>query len=220
MFKKSWSVLLKVSLGVMLISLFIRAQVKKEGLALYLEETPHLDFNNQLFSEVLSNVVSEDMSLEQKLEKLFYFTRDSITFVPDASLKASEALKKRKAVCYTKAMIYVSFCRRLGVPASLALEEFVIKESSKQSVSAHGIARIFYNGKWIYIDTASNREAWTYWHKEGAAVFEAPKFSLEHNVVADEKFISRVAYKNFETNDVPQAWLDSLQNFQEKGKWK
>ena len=220
MFKKLCFVFLMGSLGMVIIAFLVQAQVKKEDLALYLEETPHLDFNNQVFTEILSKSISEDMSLEQKLEKIFYFTRDSITFVPDASLRASEALKKRKAICCTKAMIYVSFCRRLGVPAAVALEEFVIKGSPKESLHAHGIARIFYNGKWIYIDTVSNREAWMYWHKEGAAAFEAPKFSLEKNVVADEKFIYRVAYKNFETNDVPQEWLDSLQSFQEKGRWK
>ena len=201
------------------ISKSVQAQDKGKALSRFLEETSHLDFNHPIFAETLAKVVTDNMTTEKKLGRLYYFTRDLITFVPSASLTASKALKEMKAVCYTKAMIYVSFCRLLGVPANLAMVEFIIKARPKKIVSGHGIAKIFYNGRWIYLDTVSNKEAWSWWDKKNAHLLEAPGFSLERNVLVDERFVSNLALKDFETNDVPEEWLKSLQNFLEKGKW-
>lgn len=190
-----------------------------KDLSRYLEETEHLDFNHLIFTDTLAKVVTENMPQEKKLKRLYYFTRDIITFVPSASLTASGALKEMKAICYTKAMIYVSLCRRSGVPANVALVEFIIKARPEKTISGHGIAKIFFNGKWIYIDTVSNKDAWSYWDKKNAHLFEAPVFSLEHDVLVDERFVSDLALKDFETNDVPQKWLKSLQNFLDTGKY-
>lgn len=186
---------------------------KKESnnLSKFLEETSHIDFNHPIFSEILAKVVAEGMTTEEKLEKLYYFTRDTIPFDPSTTgLTASGALKEMKAICYTKAMIYVSFCRRLGVPANVALEEFIIKASPKKVIGSHGIAKIFYNGKWIHIDTVSNKEAWSWWDKKNSHLLEPPVFSLEHNVLVDERFVSNLTLKDFETNDVPEYWIEEL----------
>ena len=213
---KRW---LNISFVILLALLFWGfSQQGKEDLSEFLEETPHLDYNNPVFTEVLSKIVTENMPLAQKLEKLFYFTRDSIPFDAVGNLTASGALKKMKALCYTKAMIYVSFCRRLGVPAQLAYQEWIIKGKPKAVREGHGIAKIYYNGKWIYIDTVSNKDAWSWWDKENAADFEAPVFSLEHNVLVDEKFISDLTLKDCETNDVPEFWLKDLEELQKKEK--
>jgi len=149
----------------------------------FLNETEHLDFSHPVFAEALSRIVNDDMSINEKLKRLFHFTRDSVAFYPDASLKASEALRKRKAICYTKAMIYVSFCRKLGVPAQIAGMQFAIKADPNPHVhSLHGIAKIYFNGKWLYIDTVSNRESWRLWNIPETAEFKPPEFSLERNV--------------------------------------
>jgi transglutaminase-like putative cysteine protease len=119
----------------------------KKDFSKYLKETSHLDYNSPIFTKALSKVVREDMTLTEKLEKLYYFTRDFIPFADSASLTASGALKKNKAICYTKAMIFVSFCRRLGVPAKLALINFTVNENQKKQSHSHGIAKIFIAGK-------------------------------------------------------------------------
>jgi transglutaminase-like putative cysteine protease len=185
--------------------------------AAFLKETLHLDFTHPVFSEVVSRLTYEDMSLEQKLESLFYFTRDSITFIPDASLYASEVLEKGKAICYTKAMVYVSFCRLLDVPANVAKAEFVFSDKPKPHL--HGIAKIYYKGRWLYIDTVSNRESWGYWDKDKARGFQAPLFSLERNIVVGQPFLKEVILGGYETNDVPEKWLDELKAFLETGSW-
>lgn len=179
--------------------------------AVFLRETLHLDFSHPAFSEVVSRLTDETMPLEQKLESLYYFTRDSITFIRDASLFASEALEKRKAICYTKAMVYVSFCRFLGVPANVAKAEFVFADKPKPHL--HGIAKIFYKNEWLYIDTVSNRESWAYWDKEKASAFQAPLFTLERNVVVGQPFLKDVILGDYETNDVPEKWLADLKEF-------
>jgi hypothetical protein len=187
---------------------------------MYLQETPHLDFNQPVFTDALNEVVTDDMSVGQKLEKLFTFTRDGIPFASDASLKASEALKKRKALCYTKAMIYVSFCRRLGVPARLVGMKFKIRVDLPGACEHyHGAAKIFHAGKWLHIDTVSNRESWSSWQEDKNAPFEPPDFTLDKDVVVDSACITELAFEDYETNDVPEAWLDHMQKFIDTGHW-
>lgn len=218
MHKTSFSVILSTFLFFSLVAAACHPQ-KTKDLSQFLKETEHLDYSHPVFSKVIAKVVTDDMPLAHKLEKFFYFTRDTITFIPSASLTASGALREMKAICYTKAMIYVSFCRRLGVPANVALVEFIIKARPEKIASGHGIAKIFYKGKWIYIDTVSNKEAWSWWDKANAHLFEPPVFSLEKNVLVDERFVSNLTLKDFETNDVPEKWLKSLQNFLDTGKY-
>ena len=186
--------------------------------AAFLRETLHLDFTHPVFEEIISGVTDAGMTLERKLEILYYFTRDSLTFVPDGSLFASEALEKRKAICYAKAMVFVSFCRRLGVPARLAWAEFFFPGKTRPHL--HGIAKIFHHGKWIYIDTVSNREAWSYWDRDNAAIFVAPVFNLIHDVFVDRAFLTDVNCGDYETNDVPESWLQSMRSFNETGMWQ
>jgi hypothetical protein len=212
-YQKPYLLSLIFSMALLLISLQCRTRSP------FLEETAHLDFSHPVFSETLSEVVTNDMSLEQKLERLFYFTRDTIEFIPDASLSASEALEKRKAICYTKAMVYVAFCRRLRVPAQLALIKFLAKGDPDSRPVYHGIAKILFNEKWLYIDTVSNRQSWSLWKFRDADTFEAPRFSLEKNVIVNSRYISDVSFEDFETNDVPEPWLESLQKHKETGKW-
>ena len=187
---------------------------------IFLQETLHLDFSHPTFTEALNKVVTVDMSLEQKLEKLFLFTRDGIPFENDASLKASEALKKRKALCYTKAMIYVSFCRRLGVPARLVGMKFRIRADLPDAYEHyHGAAELFHAGNWLHIDTVSNRESWTSWQKDKSAPFKSPAFSLNRDVVVDSAYVAELAFEDYKTNDVPKAWLDHMQTFIDTGHW-
>ncbi len=184
---------------------------------LYLRETIHLDYTHSIFSQVVDRLTSNSMPLEKKLEILYYFTRDSITFVPDASLYASEVVEKRKGICYTKAMVFVSFCRLLGFPAQVAKAEFKFPHTSDTDL--HGIAKMFYKGKWIYLDTVSNQEAWNYWDKNNAEAFKPPVFTLEEDVLVEEPFLEEVTLDNYQTNDVPEVWLKSLKIFKETGKW-
>ena len=185
----------------------------------FLQETEHLDFNRPIFSEVMNRVTTEDMSLEQKLEALYYFTRDSIPFASDASLYASEALQKNLALCYTKSMIYVSFCRKLGVPARLCSQQFKIEEAPEYGVRTHGALKVYYGGKWIRMDVFQNKDSGTVARVVGSEWFQSPVFSLEHDVVVDSTYISDLTFIDHETNDVPQPWLDHMQKFLDTGHW-
>lgn len=191
-----------------------------EGHETFLQETPHLDFNHPAFTAALNELVTDNMPVEQKLEKLFAFTRDGISFVSDASLKASEALEKRKALCYTKAMIYASFCRRLGVPARLVGMRFRSRADLPEAREHyHGAVKIFYGGRWLCVDTVSNRASWSSWQRNQNAPFEPPNFSLDKDIVIDSAYIDGLAFEDAETNDVPEEWLDHMRKFIDTGHW-
>lgn len=182
----------------------------REVLSEFLEETPHLDFSDPVFAQILSRVTTEEMTLPQKLEALFYFTRDSIPFAAAGDQTASGALRKGRALCYTKAMVLVAFSRKLGVPARLASQQWTIDGNPGSSPVSHGIAKVFFGGRWTYLDTVSNRDAWSSWDEENADAFRAPVFSLDRDVLVGERWISGVTIEDCDTNDVPPAWLEDL----------
>ena len=189
-----------------------KSQRNTAELEFFLQETEHLNFNDQAFTNFISGFLGKYMTLETKLEKLYYFARDSIVFDLEPSLYASDVLKKRKGLCYLKAMLFASFCRSLGVPARLAQEDFIVK-ANPDFGHRYGIVKMFYNGRWIYVDTVSNPEAWyEWWEVPDTAAFEPPMFSLKQNVAVDTLYIENLYYTDFETNDVPKKWLDYLRS--------
>ena len=113
-------------------------------------------------------------------------------------------------------MVYVSFCRLLGVPANVTKAEFVFADKPKPHL--YGISKMFYNGRWMYIDTVSNQESWCYWDKEKAGTFQAPLFTLERNVFVGQPFLKEVILGDYETNDVPAKWFDELKEFLDTGQ--
>jgi len=187
----------------------------------FLLESDHLDFNHSIFDSVLHCLVKREDLTQKKLEKIFYYIRDSIPFANDGSLKSSEALTKKKALCYTKSMIFVSFCRKLGIPAVLSAERFYIKaDLPNADYQYHGIARILVNERWIYIDVVSNKDVWyNWWAKNKLVDFKSPVFSLVNNVVVDSSFVDDLRFEDYSTNDVPQKWLDDMVRFIKTGKW-
>jgi len=208
-------------LVVLLIIVIFNKTSGRQNLSEYLRETKHLDFQDHVFWKILGLITADSMSLDQKLEKLFYFTRDGLQFANSAHMKASDALREGKALCYTKAMIYISFCRRLGIPAKLAMIYFhIIEDAQKGRRYAHGIAKIYLNGRWIYVDTVSNRDAWNHWGIKETAAFEPPRFTGRGDVVVSSEYYDCINFKDYETNDVPQEWLDQMCTFLKTGKWR
>ena len=183
----------------------------------FLKETPSLDFRHPVFSSLILRLLKPEMNLENKLERLFYFIRDEIPFASVTSLKASEVLFNWKALCYHKAMLYVSFCRRLGVPARLAAEEFIIRGDAKKLRHLHGISKIYFKGKWIYLDTVSNCNSW--WDKKNVRAFTPPVFSLNGNVLVNRSYFASFSLREYDTNDVPSEWIDHIRQFLRTGRW-
>lgn len=188
----------------------MKSQQDEELLGLFLQETEHLNFNDPAFSDFMPNYLDNSMTPEEKLEKLYYFARDSIVFGLEPSIHASDVLKKREGLCYLKAMLYASFCRRLGVPARLSQSDFVV-EANPDFGHRHGVVKLYYDGRWIYLDTVSNPDAWyNWWEVPDTVAFRPPMFSLKENVAVDPLYITNLTYTDFETNDVPEKWLDYL----------
>lgn len=183
----------------------------------FLKETLYLDFRHPVFSSSIKQLLSPEMNLEKKLERLFYFTRDEIPFASFSALRASEVLVNWKALCYHKAMLYVSFCRRLGVPARLAAEVFIIRGDAKRRRHLHGISKIYFKGKWIYLDTVSNSNSW--WDKKNVRAFTPPVFSLNGNVLVNRSYFASFSLRDYDTNDVPHEWIDHIRQFLTTGHW-
>jgi transglutaminase-like putative cysteine protease len=185
----------------------------------FLKETIHLDYSQPVFQEIMDKILAPEMALAKKLERLFYYVRDGIPFVSSGSLTASGVLKANQALCYTKAMVFVSFCRRLGVPAKLAGEHFTIKAGAKPRLHRHGIAKIFFRGKWIYVDTVSNRDSWNHRGIDPSVPFESPEFSMDHDVVVGSQYYDGPTFEDYWTDDVPEFWLRNMRWYLERSQW-
>lgn len=211
--------------AVLLLMTLVRPCAAAMKLQEYLNATKHLDFRQAVFERTITEIgIRNDMTPAAKLEAIFYFVRDRIPFAFDASavrFKASEILQDRKGFCYQKAMVYVSLARRLGIPARLALERFYISKHLPDAyLHYHGIATVYFNSRWVYLDTVSNDDVWkNFWTKQKPAPFQAPRFTLDGNVTVDSSFVSSLTIEDYDTNDVPSDWLRQMTEYQRTGKW-
>ncbi len=118
---------------------------------------------------VAKHAVGED--LHSRVLSLYKAVRDEIRYDPfdirfeaDA-LRAPETLNKARGHCVDKAVVFVTVCRSIGVPARIGLArvknhmgtarlEAILKTDV---LNPHGYAEVFLNEKWVKCTPAFNQ---------------------------------------------------------------
>jgi hypothetical protein len=80
------------------------------------------DYNHPAIRLKAEELTTDKIALIDKLESLFYFTRDDIRFgFPPKwdKVKASETLQYKMGYCSTKATLLLALCKAAGIPAQI-----------------------------------------------------------------------------------------------------
>jgi len=70
---------------------------------------------------------------------------------------ASEALRHREGLCYSKAMLLAALLRALGIPAGLGYQRLTIGDTPDEGFCLHGLTTAFLEGRWIRLDARGNK---------------------------------------------------------------
>lgn len=98
-----------------------------------------------------------------KAEKLFYWVRDSIKYVPLVHVeefrnyRASQTLERRRGFCVEKAALLTAFCRATGIPARLHLADIrnhliparLVKVMGTDLFICHGYCELYVGENWV-----------------------------------------------------------------------
>jgi transglutaminase-like putative cysteine protease len=128
------------------------------------------DRRNETIKTLVTKLIAETETDEQKLERIYYFVRDEIKFgwVYPQEIPPEDVLKNRKGVCMQKANLLVAMAREAGLKARFhfmyvhktALEDFLPVFAYKRWVDPfpHTFPEILLNGKWISIEATFDKE--------------------------------------------------------------
>lgn len=191
----------------------------------YLASTDLLDANHP----AVKNYVADFSNLETAKDKavaLYYKVRDGFIYSPyhidlrPTGLIASSILKKNRAWCVEKAIVFATGLRTLGIPARLGYGivvnhigvEKLIKYLRRPEIVFHGFVEVFIEGKWVKATPAFDKMVCKRsgvplmdWNGENDAMFQA--------FIGDQEFMEYKHYYGvFE--DVPiQLMNDEMKKY-------
>lgn len=127
------------------------------------------DFESAIVRQKAASLTDGANSVREKLERLFHYVRDDITFgfPPEGDfVKASETIERGYGQCNTKATLLLALCKACGIPARIHFS--LIKKDIQrgfftslaywlmpQEIS-HSWIEVEIDGRWRRIDTFIN----------------------------------------------------------------
>lgn len=128
----------------------------------FLEETQSLNFNHPDLKLFLNEFNFGENSTENAKE-IYYKIRDHFLYDPyhldltKKALVASEIIQKKRAWCVEKALVMITCCRAIGIPARFGFAivtnhigvEKLINYLQRNEIVFHGYVEVFLENKWI-----------------------------------------------------------------------
>ena len=186
----------------------------------YLKNTATLNFENEAFRTFLASS-HVDSGSKENLIKWYTFVRDYFIYDPyhldlrPEQLNAVSILKKRRAWCVEKAVVFVAGCRALGVPARLGFGivqnhigvEKLEKYLGRKEIVFHGYAEVHLNDKWIKCTPAFDRRICAI-NKTETLNWDGENDSLFQEFSGDDKFMEYLHFYG-EFEDIPFELMHS-----------
>jgi len=122
------------------------------------------------FEEKVLEITKDAVTLEEKVEKIFYFVRDKILFdfVGDNYMSAEEVLATERGSCMNKAVLFVEMTKKAGIPARFHFM-WVSKEALRDLLHPlayrfwpdsflHTFPEVELNGGWVSMEATFDKE--------------------------------------------------------------
>ena len=135
----------------------------------YLGETYFLDYSNKVIQSLVEPY--QNLPLQDKLSGWFLKVRDGwrynpfTIYVKREKFKASHIAQNSEGHCIDKSTLFVAGLRALNIPARIRLAkvanhiavESLVKRLGNNTIAPHGIAEVYFEGKWLKVSTAFNK---------------------------------------------------------------
>lgn len=132
----------------------------------YLCETEYIDFTHPLIAEKVKELRGKSNSPLDYINQAYLFVRDEITHTWDAketivSKKASDVLRNKTGICWTKSCLLAALLRSNGIPAGISYQKLTrADEDDSEGYIIHALNTVYISKlkKWIRLDARGNKE--------------------------------------------------------------
>ena len=129
----------------------------------YLIETPSIDYMNPIIQEKVQELKNQSSDDLNYIEQSYLFVRDEIPHSWDigtniVSKTASEALKNKTGICWTKSCLLAALLRANGIPSGISYQLLTIAEDDSEGHIIHALNTVYVKDskKWIRLDARGN----------------------------------------------------------------
>ena len=129
----------------------------------YLIETPSIDYTNPIIQEKVQELKNQSSDDLNYIEQSYLFVRDKIPHSWDigtttVSRTASEVLKNKTGICWTKSCLLAALLRANGIPSGISYQLLTIAEDDSEGHIIHALNTVYVKDskKWIRLDARGN----------------------------------------------------------------
>ena len=131
----------------------------------YLSETPSIDYRNPLIQDKVQELMNQSEDDLDYIKRCYIFVRDEISHSWDikedvVSRTASEVLKNKTGICWTKSCLLVALLRANQIPSGISYQLLTRADDASEGYMIHALNTVYLKDldKWIRLDARGNKE--------------------------------------------------------------
>ena len=132
----------------------------------YLCETEYIDYCNPLVKEKVNELRGESINSIDYINRAYLFVRDQIAHTWDiketiVSKKASDVLRNKTGICWTKSCLLAALLRANGIPAGISYQKLTrADEDAGEGYIIHALNTVYISelNRWIRLDARGNKD--------------------------------------------------------------
>ncbi len=135
-----------------------------KNLSDYLKETDSIDYTNPLVAKKAAELKAASSDKLDYIEKAYKFVRDEIPHTWDARLtvvskSASDVLKNKTGICWTKSCLLAALLRANKIPAGISYQRLTRADDASDGYIIHALNTVYIDSlkKWIRLDARGNK---------------------------------------------------------------
>lgn len=132
----------------------------------YTQELPEVNFTHPLIQQKVRELKRGlPHSSLAYIKKAYEFVRDEVSHSWDIQSKiitktASEALKEKEGICYSKCNLLAALLRAEGIPAGFCYQRLILGDTIDTGYCIHALNAVYIKSedRWIRLDARGNKE--------------------------------------------------------------
>ena len=131
----------------------------------YLIETPSIDYMNPLIRDKVRELMDQSEDDLDYIKRSYIFVRDEIPHSWDiktevVSRTASDVLKNKTGICWTKSCLLAALLRADGIPSGISYQLLTRADDDSEGYMIHALNTVYLKdfNKWIRLDARGNKE--------------------------------------------------------------
>lgn len=130
----------------------------------YLEADEIIDFEDPAISGLAEELYQKAESKIDFIQSAFEYVRDQISHSADIgedelTCTASEVLKARHGICFTKSHLLAAILRAKSIPTGLCYQKIILDDDTDPVLVYHGLNGVYIEelNRWIRLDARGNK---------------------------------------------------------------